>query len=176
MRFTAESRVSGTDVQQVYLIIRDKMVELVPFMDNVSEIEVMQREERPRGPKILNRWQADAGQVPAIARKFLRPEMLQWLDHADWVDAETLVHWRIESAVFKGMYSCEGINSVVADGDGARIVVSGDLSVDPSRIPGLPRLLTKKVLPTIERYFVERMKPNMASLGSGVQRFLAAQS
>ena len=174
MRFSAEGRVTGAGVDKVYEIVRDKLPDLVPFLDNVSMIKELEREERPTGPRILNRWRADAGQAPAIARKFLKPEMLEWLDHADWVDAETLVHWRIESAVFKGMYTCSGTNSVVADPAGARIVISGELHVDPKSIPGLPRLLARKILPTIEHYLIERMKPNMASLGTGVQRWLVA--
>lgn len=176
MHFEATGYVQSAGVDKVYPIVRDKLPELVPFMDNVSKIDEIEREERDRGPQILNRWHADAGQVPAVARKFIKPEMLQWLDHADWVDAESLVHWRIESAVFKGMYTCSGTNRIVADGSGAKIVISGELKVDASRIPGLPSFLARKILPVIEGYLVERMKPNMASLGSGVQRFLAAQN
>lgn len=175
MHFSAESRVTGASVERVYHIVRDKLPELAQFLDNVQAIEELQRKERPDGPYILNQWHADAGQVPAVARKFIKPEMLQWLDHADWVDAETLVNWRIESAVFAGLYTCGGVNRVVADGDGARIVISGELVVDPSKVPGLPRILARKLMPTLESYLVGRMKPNMASLGTGVQRFLAAK-
>ena len=174
MKFEAEGRVKSADLTTVYEIIRDRLPELVPFMDNVSAIETVERRDGPNGPHLLNRWRADAGQVPAAARKIIKPEMLEWLDSADWNDAEHYVDWKIESAVFKGMYTCTGRNRVVVDGDDVRIVISGDMAVDPKRIPGLPGFLAKKVVPVVEGYLIERMKPNMASLGIGVQRFLAS--
>ncbi len=174
MQFSAEGRVRNASLDVVYPLIRDRMIELVPFLDNVSSIDELERTPRDTGPKILNRWRADAGEVPALARKFVKPEMLEWLDHADWVDAETLVHWRIEAAAFNGLYTCGGTNRIIAQGDDVVIAISGEMKVDPSRIPGLPRLLARKIVPVVESYLVERMKPNMASLGIGVQRFLAA--
>ena len=174
MRFEAEGHVSNASQQLVYEIIRDKLVELVPYMDNVAAIEELKRSDSEGGQHVLNRWRADAGQVPAVARKFIKPEMLEWLDHADWNDGEFWVDWRIESAVFVGMYTCSGRNRVVAAGDNVVIAIHGELTVDPKRIPGVPSFLVKKVLPTIESYLISRMKPNMASLGTGVARFLAA--
>lgn len=174
MHFEAEGHVQGAELNTVYEIIRDRLPELVPFMDNVSAIETVERSDGANGPHLLNRWRADAGQVPAAARKFIKPEMLEWLDHADWNDGEHYVDWTIESAVFKGMYTCKGRNRIIADGDNVKIVISGDITVDPKRVPGLPSFLAKKVLPAVESYLIGRMKPNMASLGTGVQRFLAA--
>ncbi len=174
MRFEAEGYVANAAQQLVYEIIRDKLVQLVPYLDNVSAIEEFTREPRDNGQHVLNRWRADAGQVPAVARKFIKPEMLEWLDHADWDDGEFWVDWRIEPARFQGMYSCSGRNRVVVDGDNVRIRIQGELTVDPKKIPGVPSFLVKRVLPAIESYLISRMKPNMASLGVGVTRFLAA--
>ena len=174
MRFEAEGHVSNASQKLVYEIIRDQLVELVPYMDNVSSIQELKREPRGDGQHVLNCWQADAGQVPAVARKFVKPEMLKWLDYADWNDGECWVDWRIESEGLKGMYTCKGRNRVVAVGDDVAIRIQGELAVDPKRIPGVPSFLVKKVLPAIESYLISRMKPNMASLGTGVARFLAA--
>ncbi len=175
MRFEAEGRVTGSTVDEVYVIIRDQLVSLVPFLDNVAAISELERAPNAGGQHVLNRWRADAGQVPSLIRGFLKPEMLEWLDHADWNDEGKYVDWRIESAVMKGLYSCTGRNRVVADGSDVRIVIGGELKVDPGRIPGLPRILAGRIVPALESYLVDRMKPNMASLGTGVTRFLAAK-
>ncbi len=175
MRFEAEGRVRGSSLDEVYEILRDKLTSLVPYLDNVAAIEELERSDAAAGQHVLNRWRADPGQVPSVVRGFLKPEMLEWLDHADWNDAGKYVDWRIESAVFKGLYSCSGRNKVVVDGADVRIVISGELKVDPGKIPGLPRLLAGKIVPALESYLVDRMKPNMASLGTGVSRFLAAR-
>lgn len=174
MRFEAEGRVVGAELDTVYEIIRDRLPELVPFMDNVADIRCLERGDGPTGPKLLNQWRADPGQVPAAARKFIKPEMLEWLDHAQWDDAEHHVDWRIESAVFKDMYKCTGRNRIVQRGQDVVIIISGEMIVNPSKIPGVPTFLAKRAVPTVEGYLIERMKPNMASLGAGVQRFLAA--
>ncbi len=174
MRFEAEGRVEGADVETVYEIIRDRLPDLVPFMDNVAEIVELERNGRDDGVNVLNRWRANPGQVPAVARKFIKPNMLEWLDHADWSDQNHWVDWRIESAVFADMYRCNGRNAVVADGNDARIVIQGELTVDPKRLPGVPSFMARRMLPTVEAYLVSRMKPNMAALGTGVSRFLAA--
>lgn len=174
MRFEAEGRVPGASVEDVYVIIRDRLVDLVPYLDNVASIAEIERKPQGGGQHVLNRWRADPGQVPSLVRGFLKPEMLEWLDHADWNDAEHHVDWRIESAVFAGLYTCKGRNRVVAAGSDVRIIISGELVVDAGRIPGLPRLLAGKVVPTLESYLVDRMKPNMASLGTGVSRYRAS--
>lgn len=174
MRFEAEGRVENSNLDEVYVILRDKLTSLVPYLDNVAAIEELERSEKAGGQHVLNRWRADPGQVPSLARNFLKPEMLEWLDHADWDDAGKHVDWRIESAVFKGLYTCSGRNRVVESGGVVKIIISGELKVDSGKIPGLPRLLAGKIVPVIEGYLVDRMKPNMASLGTGVSRFLAA--
>lgn len=171
MDFQAEGRVTQATAQEVYTIVRDRLPELVPFLDNVSAIQELERKATPGGAHVLNRWRADAGQVPSLVRGFLKPEMLEWLDHADWNDAGLYVDWRIEPAVLAGLYRCHGRNRIVADGADVRIVISGTLTVDGANIPGVPRLLAGKVIPVMESYLVERMRPNMASLGTGVTRF-----
>jgi hypothetical protein len=174
MRFEAEGPVRGAAPAQVYAILRDELPKLVPYLDNVAAIDELKRTPGAAGPQVLNRWRADPGQVPSVVRGLLKPEMLQWLDHAAWDDAGQHVDWRIEPAVFAGLYRCSGRNRVVEAPGGARIVISGELIVDAGAIPGVPRLLAGRVVPALESYLVERMRPNMASLGVGVERFLAA--
>jgi hypothetical protein len=175
MKFTAEGRVKAP-VQTVYTIIRDELPRLAPFMDNVETIAELERTPKGDGKVyVLNRWHAEPGQVPAAARKAIKPEMLQWLDHANWDDAGQHVDWRIEAAAFKGLYECTGRNRVVADGDGAKILISADLTIDPSKVPGVPTFLAKKLVPAIESYLVERIKPNLSSLATGVAGFLASK-
>ena len=61
MQFQAEGRVKNADLTTVYEIIRDRLPELVPHMDNVSAIETVERRDGANGPHLLNRWRADAG-------------------------------------------------------------------------------------------------------------------
>lgn len=176
MEFRCEGRVDAP-LQVVYETVRDRLPLLVPHMDNVSAIHELERKPGATGQwQVLNRWRADPGQVPSAVRSFLKPEMLEWLDRATWHDAQTAVDWTIEPNAFKGLYHCHGRNQFVADGAGTRLVITGSLSLDPSKVPGLPTILAKRLVPTIEDYLVERIKPNLASLATGVGRFLKAQA
>ena len=175
MKFQCEGRVAASpDV--VYAAIRDHLPRLTPYLDNVERIEELEREPlSPGRTRVLNRWRADAGNVPAAVRPFLKPDMLEWLDHAEWDDAGQHVDWRLEPNAFKELYACRGRNRMVAAGTGTRVVIEGDLNLDPSKVPGVPTFVAKRALPALEAYLIERIRPNLAALAEGVGRYLKAQ-
>lgn len=175
MDFRCEGRVDAP-ASVVYAIIRDELPSLVPFLDNVAAINELERKPGTTGRvSVLNRWRAEPGNVPSAVRPFLKPEMLEWLDHAEWSDADSWVDWWIEAPTFAKLYSCRGRNHVQSDGKGARIAITGALTVDPSNIPGVPSLLGRKMAPMVENYLIERIRPNLAGLADGVNRYLAAK-
>jgi len=172
MDFTCEGRVKYPQTR-VYEALRDDLTKLVPFLPNVATIEQLERKDTGGTVTILNKWRAEAGSAPAAARPFLKPEMLEWLDHAAWNNDALLVDWWLEAPSFKKLYACKGTNKVVADGEGTcRVVIRGTLTVDPDGIPGVPFFLAKKVVPLIEGYLLERIKPNMEQLAVGVGQYL----
>lgn len=175
MEFRCEGKV-GAPVEVVYATVRDHLPRLVPFLENVERIEELERKPEGDGRlRLLNRWRADAGQVPPPVRPFLKPEMLEWLDHALWLDAEKAVDWRIEPSAFQGLYICQGRNHFTGDGANATLTIHGQLTLDPSRIPGVPTFLAKKVAPSVEAYLLERIKPNLVALATGVGKYLQSQ-
>jgi len=175
MEFRCEGRVDAPpDV--VYTTIRDDLTRLVPYLDNVAAIAELERKPVSAGrTAVLNRWRAEPGNVPSAVRPFLKPDMLDWLDHAEWSDAESWVDWWIEAPTFRDLYKCRGRNHVQPDGNGTRIAITGELSVDPANIPGLPTFVGRKMAPMIESYLIERIRPNLAGLAVGVGRYLAAR-
>jgi hypothetical protein len=175
MEFTCEG-VIDAPVEVVYATLRDDLPKLVPFLDNVSAIAELERKPGTAGKThVLNRWRADAGNVPSAVRPFLKPEMLEWLDHAEWDDTGRHVDWWIEPPTFKDLYRCQGRNSVEERGSSAAIVIRAKLTLDPDKIPGVPGFLARKVAPAVEGYMVERIRPNLAGLAVGVGRYLKAK-
>ena len=174
MKFEAEGRVEAP-LELVYEMLSERLTELVPFMANVAAIEELERKPGVDGAVyVLNRWRAEPGNAPAAARPFLKPEMLVWLDHADWKPATHSVAWRIEPSAFKGLFACNGQNVLSQQGAITTIRITAELTIDPTRVPGLPSFVAKRAVPPIESYLIERIRPNLASLADGVGGWLAA--
>jgi hypothetical protein len=163
--------------QLVYETMRDKLPELVPYLPNVERITQEDRKPTVEGrTEILNRWRAKTGSAPAAVQPFLKPEMLEWYDHALWKDADVCVDWWLEAPAFRKLYACRGTNRVVALGDkSCSFVVSGTLTVNPEQVPGVPTFIARKFVPLLESYLLDRIRPNMEQLAQGVGNYLAAK-
>ena len=75
----------------VFAAMRDQMTALAAYMPNIEQITVESRDDSTPGEvRLVNRWQAARSEVPAVARKFVDPARMFWLDHARWIEAE----WR----------------------------------------------------------------------------------
>ena len=87
--------------QMVYEVQRDKMADLVNYLPNIASIDVLEREDVDGGVRILNLWRAAETEVPKMVRRFVKPDMLKWHDHAVWHDAQCKCDWRLEMFFFK---------------------------------------------------------------------------
>ena len=167
----------GHPVDEVYTTFRDRLPEITRYIPNVDRIEVVEREELGTGRlRLLNHWYA-IGEIPAVARSILKPEMLSWKDHARWDDDALHVEWELETHFFTEAVSCRGVNAFQAVGDDeTEVALSGTLELDLAAIPMVPRLLRTKVSSEVERFVVALIQPNLANAVIGVRRFLDAQS
>jgi hypothetical protein len=160
--------------QAVYDTQRNEMAKLVAYLPNINKIEVLEREERDGGVRIVNLWRAAATDVPRIIRPFVKPEMLQWHDYAEWFDDDHYCTWRLKTGFFTEQVSVRGKTSFLRLGENkSKCVIDGDLSVDHTRLPGVPRLVAKKVVKEVEKLVIRLMTPNMTSVNRGIERYLA---
>lgn len=159
---------------EVYAVLRDRLVEVVPYLPEVEYIEVESREdEQPGRVRFVNLWQANAKAAPKIARPFLSKKMTRWRDHALWNDEKHCVEWKFESFYFDRLYDCSGVNIFHAlDDNRTQLELTGSLVVYADRIRGVPKILARKAVPKIEQYLVETVTPNLAQLPRAVQSFL----
>ena len=159
----------------VYETYRDRLPELEPYLPNITKIVVLRSDRDGDDLHLLNEWHGK-GDIPRVARSILKPEMLRWKDHADWHDADWSVDWRMELAFLNEMVETHGTNHFVEVGDDrCRVEIRGVLDIDGSRIPGVPRLLGRKIAPQIEKFIVALIKPNLVKTAEGVQQFLDEQ-
>jgi hypothetical protein len=161
-------------VDVVYPLVRDNLKELVPYMQNVKRIETESHEALGEGRiRLVNRWYA-VGEIPKVVQVMIKPEMLTWLDTALWNDAEKTCQWEISTMFFRENVRCSGINYYTPQGkDKTKLEITGDLTIQVKGIPGVPRLLEKKIGSQVEKFIVKLLTPNMSSLAQGISQYLS---
>lgn len=159
--------------QKVYLVFRDKIQKLIPFMENVEKFLEIEREELPdHKVKIINEWYATAP-VPSIARSFISPKMLGWKDYALWHNDQFYCEWRLESFFMKDFINCKGKTTFTSEGDSAtKVEIQGELIINTSIVPGIPIFLRKQIGPMIEKFIVNLISPNLSNTAKAAQEYL----
>lgn len=158
----------------VYPTYRDKLAELTPYLGNVREIEVKQRQQLDHGLDMILIWHG-GGEIPAAARALLSDAMLSWTDHTHWDDENYLTLWRIETHAFTDAVHCHGRNTFLADGEQTVIQSNGELVIDPTLISGVPSFLSGLVAKAVEDYLSQKIEPNFRQLAQGVETYLTQQ-
>lgn len=174
MKLEADARIAfPRDV--VWGAYRDRLPELVPHLPNVRRITVESREDAVGGDPdrvdLVNIWEANAD-IPKIISGIVKPDALAWVDRASWDQGAWTCDWRIEPRVFTNNVRCGGRNTYREEGDITVLEIRGELEVDPSGIPGVPRMLAGKVAPAVEKFVVNLIRPNLLSVAEGLERFL----
>lgn len=175
MKLEADARIAFPR-QTVYAAYRDRLPEMVPFLPDIRAIRVESRDEYPDAGRVelVNVWEASAD-IPKILSPFVKPDMLAWVDRATWEAATWSCDWRIEPRVFTQNVQCWGRNTYREDGEGTVLEIRGQLEVDPSGIPGVPKMLAGKVAPSVEKFVVNLIRPNLISVAEGLERFLNSE-
>jgi len=171
MRIHSESLIHHPQ-PAVYDAYRNRLSEIAAYIPDVREIRVEKREEGEGAATIHNVWIADR-EIPVFARAFLKPEMLQWDDFAEWKDDEGRVYWKLRLRVFTDSVTCGGTNTFErVDDDNTRVRLEGDLDIDVKNIPGVPRLLAGGIKPKVEKFIVSLITPNLKRVNESLQQFL----
>ena len=165
---------------QVYGAMIWHLEELIPYMENVSEIrtDTFDDKSEPGRIKTVRFWQGTSSSVPALLRPFVSKNSLSWMDHATWVLDEYKIEWRTETKHAK-YSSCSGVNYFQPDPDNpktrTRCVIAGEFVVYGDKIPAMPSFLGLKIAPKLESIILGYMLPNFRSLSAGIATYLDAK-
>mgnify|MGYP001412009986 CR=1 FL=1 len=159
-------------VNDVYSLVRDDLDKLVPYLPNVEKIEV--KKHAPTGEErieVINHWYGKV-EMPGMLKKFLSPEIFSWKDIATWNNNDKAVEYRLESFLANDLFDAKGKNYFIDNGDGTTdLKITCSVKIYPEKVPGIPRLLAKKVTPMIETLMEKLLGPNLTSLGDGLQKY-----
>lgn len=127
-------------LDRVAAAIRDRLPDIAPDLDDVEGIRTVARTEHADGGvALVNEWRVNP-KLPAALRAHVTPDMLGWLDHADWSADLTRCRWRIEPYFMAGAIRCAGETwfEPAMGGRGTRAIFDGSLDIDPSALSNIP--------------------------------------
>jgi hypothetical protein len=157
----------------VFSAYRDRLPDTVQHLPNIRSIRVLSREDAVGKVLLVNEW-TGGGDIPAAARAIIKESMLRWNDHAAWDEQAFEVTWRTEVHAFAGAVKSGGKNRFVEVPEGTRLEVRGELTVDGSKLPGVPRLLEKSVAAVVEKFFVGQVSVNSAAMAKAITKILGS--
>lgn len=164
------------NLEQTYHTFRDDLAKLATYLPDIEDI-IVEKHERTDDDtvSVVNLWKASANEIPKIVSKFITPDKLQWTDYATWHDGTTSCDWNLVLGFFPEAIKCKGTTTYSVNGDKTHVHITGDLHVDASKIPGVPRLLSGKLGSAVEKFVVKMVTPNLKNVNRGMERYLAAQ-
>ena len=175
MDFSCRATISGP-VDRVLVMLRDRLTDLVPYLDTVDAIEEVERQVDGSRITITNAWQGNSRGVPAFARPFVTRGMTAWKDVAIWDTEARTVEWTFEPNKFKKLYTCGGLNHIrVIDADTTELEINGSLVIDPKHLP-LPGPLARKFAPRITKWVIGKIQPNLLLVPQAIQKFFEAEA
>ncbi len=160
--------------EAVFRAYRDRLSDIAAYIPDVREIKVESRDDSGSVTKLHNVWIAQRD-VPTALKMVLKPENLRWDDYATWREDGFTCEWEIKTRVFRDKVSCRGRNTFTVDGGQTKVLLSGELEIDMASVPGVPRLLARKLGPKIEKFIVSLITPNLEQVNKSLERFLDDQ-
>src|SRR5579883_2326273 len=155
----------------VYTVYRDKLLEVVPYLPNVRQIEIKSRLEEDKRVHFVNEWHG-GGDIPAIVRTVLSEAILSWTDFATWDESNFTTVWRIKTHAFTEAVHCVGKNTFLEKNGVTLIESRGELIIDTKQIKNVPQLLVGSVGRSVEDFLGKKIEPNLQQVAEGVRLYL----
>jgi hypothetical protein len=158
----------------VWKAMRDRLPEMVPFLDNVAAITQVRRDEPTHGcVQLINLWKADV-KIPAAIQSVIDRSTLSWLDRAEWFEARNKCQWMIEPQFFTDHIRCAGNTHFepAIGGRGTRITFEGELEIMVSNVAGLPTFMHATVSKAMESLVTSLIPKNFRKITDAISILL----
>lgn len=165
MRFTAEQRFPSSSPAEVAAAFAEPtLYDDYPDGDRLAAPEVVAH--RVAGDVVeLHLQYRFIGELSGAVRAVVDPDRLTWVERTTHDLAAGTAAFALHPDHYADRLRCTGSVQVVADGGGARRVVTGDLKVKVALVGG-----------TVERTLVADLQDHLRQEAAIVERFLRAQS
>lgn len=172
MKFRSESTIQHPRAA-VFAAYRDRLPEVVRFLDDISAVNVLARDDAGATVKLHNEWVSNR-EIPKVAQAIIKPEHLRWDDYASWDAGAWRCGFEIKTRAFRDNVRCVGSNTFLEQGAGTKVVLEGDFEVSLKDVPGVPRLLAGTIVPQIEKFIIALIQPNLEKVNKALGQYLDA--
>ncbi len=162
---------------EVWTTIRDRLPEVIPFIEDMESVTVQSREEAADGTvRLVNIWKAKP-KLPAIVTSYIKPEMLAWTDRAEYRVKTLECSWRTEPHFFTERIKCSGVTRYepAMGGRGTRVTFEGDLELSLNNLPGVPAIFEGTLARGVETFVTALIPKNFRNLIEAVGHLLDGQ-
>ena len=159
---------------EVWTTIRDRLPEVVPFIEDIESVTVQSREKTPDGVvRLVNVWRAKP-KLPAIVNNYIKPEMLAWTDRAEYQAKKFECAWRTEPHFFTERIKCSGVTRYepALGGRGTKVTFEGDLELSVHNLPGVPAIFESTLARGLETFVTALIPKNFRNLIEAVGHLL----
>jgi hypothetical protein len=156
----------------VFATHRDRLLELIPYMPNVRSVVTEERVEDGPRVSLVNKWTGEHTDIPAPLRAFVKPELLTWTDRATWDQEHWTCTWSITLDAVAEAITARGHNTFLDEGPDTVVQMNGEFVVHPDRIKGIPAFVARSAAPTLERFVVGLLQPNLRRSNAAVRQFI----
>lgn len=163
-------------VDEVWGAIRDRLGELVPYLDEIESVTVMERTVLADGDvSLVNLWQGKA-KFPAVLSSVIKSETLMWTDRARWHEKDRKCTWQIELHFARERTRCTGTTTFepALGGKGARITFEGEFSLNAKGLPGVPAILESTVAAAAESFVTSLIPGNFRKLAMAAETVVSS--
>ena len=162
----------------VWTTIRDRMPEMVPMLGDVASITVLDRREAASGTiELVNEWRVHLN-IPTMLNSVVKPEMLGWIDRAEWHDVTHECQWTIEPFFLTEAVRCVGttVYEPAIGGRGTRITFAGTLDIDNFQLGKIiPTSLCIPVSAALETLVATLVPKNFRKTTDALAKLLATR-
>jgi hypothetical protein len=158
--------------ERVFRTQRDRLVELVPYIPNVEKVVVEETHVEGTSVRFLNRWTVASADIPTAVKGFLKPEHLTYIDRAKWDEATWRCEWELVITALPDAVTARGITSFTDEGDATIVRLDGEFIIHPDRVPGVPGFLARTIAPSLEKFVVGLLQPNLKKTAHAVGQFI----
>lgn len=162
-------------VKTVYNLVKQQLPDIVPYLPNIKKIDKIKEQKKSKKTILTNHWFANL-EAPRLLKKVLSEDLFSWKDIATWDDSKLTVDYCLESFVGNDLFSAKGKNYFSSTTEGnTQLRLTCHIEIHAEKLPGIPKIMAKKITPAIESLIEKMLQPNVTSLGEGIRGYLANQ-
>ncbi|WP_013323768.1 hypothetical protein [Gloeothece verrucosa] len=156
----------------VYATFRDNVVDLVPYVPSIKNLQLKSRVEKPEQVECVYILRG-VGEIPSLLKPWLNEDLLTWTEYDVWKASNFTLEWRIRTHAFTEAVHWAGINSFFEQGNTTLVKSRCELKIDHKALKNIPFIMRSQVAQLAEHYLAKQSEPSLSLMSEGVRRYLS---